>query len=343
VNRPPTGIRGIYGGVPTRWIERGETLADYGVNAVWIGSGSLTAEAIALLREQGAYVYAEFNTMHDAAFVRGHPDSAPIGPDGAVCPTPDGWQGACPTHPGYRAHRLAAFRSAVREFEIDGIWLDYHHAHSSWEQATPILPDTCFCARCIEIFMRESGVAVPSGAPSDRSGFLLGEGRESWLTWRCAVFTGWVRDLRNILDAERPGALLGTFHCPWTDQERSGALRAKLAIDMRAQADFLDVFSPMPYHARFGHVADVAWIRRQVEWLGGYLGIAGAPDEPKRIWPIVQVADWGESVPVDQVEAALASGSAPPATGVMAFAWHGLQDDEAKQRAIAAYYRRAGD
>ena len=90
--------------------------------------------------------------------------------------------------------------------------------------------------------------------------------------------------------------MLGTFHSPWSEDDFGGALRDKLAIDLRAQADFLDVFSPMPYHARFGHADDPAWISRQVAWLGRHLGLNGPPSETA-IWPIVQLSDWGEPVP----------------------------------------------
>ena len=100
--RTHVAIRGIYGGVPTQLFEQGKTLADYGVNAIWIGSGGVTEESIALLKAQGAKVYAEFNTLHEAGYLRNHPDAAPIGTDGKVCPAPDGWQGLCPTHPNYR-------------------------------------------------------------------------------------------------------------------------------------------------------------------------------------------------------------------------------------------------
>ena len=72
---------------------------------------------------------------------------------------------------------------------------------------------------------------------------------------------------------------MGTFHCPWTEDERDGALRNKLAIDLKAQAPYLDVFSIMPYHARFGHPDDIAWISRQTAWLGQHLGIRGVPGE----------------------------------------------------------------
>src|SRR4051812_29987282 len=75
----PVEIRGIYGGVPTQIFDRGKTLSDYGINAVWVGSGSLARVNIAMLRRQGARVFAEFNTMHDAAYLEGHPDAAPVG------------------------------------------------------------------------------------------------------------------------------------------------------------------------------------------------------------------------------------------------------------------------
>lgn len=338
---PPIDIRGIYGGIPTVWFDRGETLEDYGVNAVWIGSGSLSHEGIALLRKQGAAVFAEFNTMHEARFLADHPDAAPIGSDGRVCPPPDGWQGVCPTHGEYRARRMEAFRTAVRDFDIDGLWLDYHHAHASWEQAEPNLPDTCFCARCLAQFARETGIDLPERDTARIAAWLLSEEADTWTRWRCAVFTDWVREFRSILDQERPRALLGTFHCPWTEEERGGALRNKLAIDLKAQAPYIDVFSTMPYHARFGHASDPAWVSRQTAWLGRHLGITGAADERKRIWPIVQAADWGETVPVDQIGEVIEQGLRPPSTGVMVFAWHGLRDDTEKQRTIGAAYREA--
>ena len=68
-------------------------------------------------------------------------------------------------------------------------------------------------------------------------------------------------------------------------------------IDLKAQSRYLDVLSIMPYHARFGHATDPAWISRQTASLGQSLGIKGEPGERIRIWPIVQLSDWGEAVP----------------------------------------------
>jgi len=90
-------IRGIYGGVPTQVLDRAAPLADEGINAVWIGSSGLSRERIELLKRQKASVFAEFNTMHDAAYLKEHPDAAPIEGRRPAVPPPDGWQGVCPT------------------------------------------------------------------------------------------------------------------------------------------------------------------------------------------------------------------------------------------------------
>jgi hypothetical protein len=332
-------MRGIYGGVPQEVIDSGRTLRAFGIDAVWLGSGSITAERLATLRSQGVQVYAEFNTLHVADYLKTHPDASPIGPDGEVSPAPDGWQGICPTHDGYRAQRMAAFRALLAEFALDGVWLDYHHAHASWEQAVPNLPDTCFCARCLARFEQATGIALPAGTTRDRATPLLSTHREAWIRWRLGVFTDWVREFDAIRDDVRPAALLGTFHNPWTDEDHGRARLEKLAIDLRAQAAYIDVFSPMPYHARFGHANDPAWIGRQVAWLGRHLGVRGTPGERHRIWPIVQISDWGEAVPAAQVDTVLEEGARRPATGVMVFAWGGLRSRPDKIDAIGRTFR----
>lgn len=339
--RPWIQIRGIYGGVPTQINQRGAALQDFGVNALWIGSGGVDRRLVESLKaaNPGLKVFAEFNSMHEAGFLRDHPDAAPVGPDGRPSPPPSGWQGLCPTHPGYRLNRMEAFRTVLRNVPLDGIWLDYHHAHASWEQARPELPDTCFCARCVSRFQKETTVVLPDGPVSEQARRLLGAEREQWVQWRCALFTDWVREYRSILSRERPRALLGTFHCPWDNAEHQGAMREKLAIDLKAQAQYLDVLSIMPYHARFGHVADPAWISRQTSALAALLGIRGEPGERPEIWPIVQLSDWGEPVPPAQVREVLDHGTRKPARGVMVFAWGSLHPQWEKVEAMGRFYR----
>lgn len=338
--RPWVEMRGIYGGVPNEIMQGGKTLRGYGVNAIFLGSGSITPERVQALHAAGARVFAEFNSMHHAEYLKSHPDAAPVEEDGKVSPPPDGWQGVCPTHPGYRKDRMEAFRAVLADHAVDGVWLDYHHSHASWEQPIPALPNTCFCGRCLRVFREQTGLRLPELPTGEVSRLLLGQHRERWVRWRCGVFTDWVREYRTVLDRTRPGALLGTFHCPWTDKDFGGALEASLALDLKAQAPYFDVFSPMPYHARFGHISDPGWISRQVSWLGNYLGIRGEPGEHTRIWPIVQASDWGEAVPAAQLASVLDHGTRAPATGVMVFAWGALRQQPVKIEEIGRIYRK---
>ena len=338
--RPEVRIRGVYGGVPASLLEEGKDPEETGINAVWVGSGSLKSTPIEALKKKGLKVFAEFNTMHHASYLTEHPDARPIGVDGKPCPPPDGWQGVCPTDPGYREERMEAFRTALADHEIDGIWLDYHHAHASWEQAQPKLPDTCFCPRCLNQFEHESGMKLLAESTPEKAKELLGPLNEVWVDWRCGVFTDWVRQFREIRDEVRPEALLGTFHCPWPDDVRDGAMKRKLAIDLKAQAPYLDVFSPMPYHARFGHGDDVAWISRQSAWLGRLLDVKGTPEDRIKIWPIIQLSNWGDPpVPPAQVAEAIDHGTRSPSTGVTVFNWNSLKDDEEKVEQMIKSYK----
>ena len=181
---PLVPVRGIYGGIPQEIVDSGRSLREFGVDAVWLGSGSFTAERLAWLRAQQVRVYAEFNTLHVADYLKAHPDAAPIGTDGRVSPAPDGWQGICPTHEGYRAERMRAFRTLLETFAIDGVWLDYHHSHASWEQAEPKMPDTCFCDRCLRRFQADTAIALPQAPTPERAALLLSTHRSAWVRWR---------------------------------------------------------------------------------------------------------------------------------------------------------------
>lgn len=337
-SRPWITVRGIYGGHLREIRQQGRTPADYGINAVWVGSGSLSVAAVAEMRAQGLQVFAEFNSMHAAQYLKANPDAAPIGPDGQPSPPPQGWQGVSAFHPGYRRDRMAEFRRVLTTYDVDGIWLDYHHAHASWEQAEPELPDTDFSVHALRAFTAATGIVLPADVTA-AARLLLGPHREVWTAFRCDVFTDWVREYREILNDVRPRALLGTFHCPWSQEDHGGAIRHKLAIDLPSQARYLDVCSIMPYHARFGHAADPAWIAQQVRALGRLLKVDGAPGETPRIWPIVQLADWGERVPAAEVATVLDYGTRRPATGVMVFNWGGLAKEWEKVEAIGQVYR----
>ena len=99
----------------------------------------------------------------------------------------------------------------------------------------------------------------------------------------------------------------------------------------------------MPYHARFGHSDDLAWISEQVSWLGEYLDVKGGAGERIKIWPIVQLSDWGEKVSADDVSEILTQGTKPPATGVIVFAWGSLKEQPEKVEETWRFFRQLAE
>jgi len=147
---------------------------------VWIGSDSVTPGRVALLHAQGVKVLAEFNTLHVASYVTEHPEAAPLGADGRPCPPPHAWQGVSPTDAAYRPLRMAAFRELLATCDLDGVWLDHHHAHASWERGDPALPDTGLDRAALAQFHRDTGIRLPDAPTPVVAELLLGRHRAAW-------------------------------------------------------------------------------------------------------------------------------------------------------------------
>ena len=206
---------------------------------------------------------------------------------------------------------MEEFRRVLGHIEIDGIWLDYHHAHASWEQAEPNLPDTCFCPRCLERFQQDTGVELPDRPTPSCPGGCWAEHESQWVKWRCDVFTDWVREFRHD-PRRRPGRgpCWGRSIAPgrWRTTRRRAPREAgdrpegAGAVPRRVQPDAL----PRPVRPCRRPGLDLAAGRPG--WGDTWASRAG-PGERLKIWPIVQLSDWGEPVPVEQVAAVLDHGT----------------------------------
>jgi len=96
-----------------------------------MGSGAHERAEWRLLRAHGRRRLRE-STRCTAEYLKDHPDAAPVGTT-ARCRLRRTGAGICPSPEAYRRAGMEAFRQLLRDFEVDGVWLDYHHAHASWE------------------------------------------------------------------------------------------------------------------------------------------------------------------------------------------------------------------
>ena len=331
---PGVEIRGVYGS-PVAFWDRGLRLDALGANAVFVRHQSLTPEIVARARAESLRVLAEFATLNGKGYVEEHPEAWAIDERGERVEAASWFMGVCPTEPGFRTYRLKTLRELLQRFDLDGVWMDYLHWHAQFEEPEPILPETCFCDRCLTTFQASTGIEVPEGTTAERAGWILANRDPEWRTWRASVIAGWVRDFRTVLEQESPGALLGVYHCPWDDDEFDGARRRILGLDYDMLRGLADVFSPMVYHGRMGRSPE--WVEENIAWFSRRLDVRGG-GSPK-IWPIVQAYDGDGEVSAEEFERVLRYGASAEATGVMMFTSAAVAQDSAKTEAMRRVYR----
>lgn len=323
-------IRGTYSSPSSFW-KAGLRLDDYGVNAVFVHGGSINDELIARATREGAAVYAEFATLNGKGYVEQHPEAWPVDARGQRVPAATWFLGACPTEPGFRAYRRNQLETLIARYSLAGVWMDYFHWHAQFEEPEPILPETCFCPSCLAAFAQSSGLRIPDGNVAAKAAWILKEHEDVWRDWRVGVLVEWAREMRAIVRRKRPEALLGVYHCPWTDTEFGGARRRILGLDFDRLAPEVDVFSPMVYHERMGRRP--AWVGEYVEWLSNRL------PPSSRIWPIVQAHGDPGAISAEAFEAVMRGGASGRASGLQMFTMGAVAEDPKKLEVLRRLYR----
>ena len=330
-----TEIRGIYGHPQPLW-EKGYQLDELGVNAIFVHSGSIKPEMITRARAEGVRVFAEFATLNGKNYVEEHPEARAINEKGAPVEAASWFMGACPTEPGFRRYRFDQLRALLTTYELDGVWMDYVHWHAQFEDPEPILPETCFCDHCLDRFSADTQTELPNGTRSEKAQWILNTRDESWRDWRCGIILEWAREMKSILRDIRPDALLGLYHCPWTDGEFEGARRRILGLDYELLSSTIDVFSPMVYHQRMGRSPE--WVTENINWFCRRLETTGTTS-PK-VWPIVQAHDDPGIVSAEDFEAVLQGGLSSCSSGVMMFTTRSVAEEEAKVKVLRRVYEQ---
>ena len=329
-------ILGTYGNPRSFW-ESGKRLDDYHVNAIFVSYRLVNDALLARAEAENARVFAEFPTLNGKGYVEEHPEAWPINALGDQEPAADWFMGVCPTEPAFRQFRMDTARDLLRQYDIAGLWMDYVQWHAQFENPEPILPETCFNASCLEAFQAATGLTIPEGTTAERAQWILTHHDTAWRDWRASVVSDWARELKAIIRAERPSALLGVYHCPWTDAEHDGARRRILGIDFHGLAKHVDVFSPMVYHGRMRRLP--GWGLSYTAWLCEALGVT--PGRGPQVWPIVQgrsEPDHGIDISPEEFGQVLTDGLSGRSTGVMMFTIPGIVEEPGKLEMMQRVY-----
>ena len=329
-------ICGVFGH-PNGFWQRGFRLGDLGINAVFVSSGDIDQQTIERTRAEGGQIFAEFATLNGdyGDYVAIHPEAHPIDESGQPAARATWFMGACPTDPGFRAFRMDELRTFLSEHEVDGVWMDYLHWHAQFEDPYPMLCKTCFNESCLDSFQFATDIEVRGDTTAEKAEWILLQAAQAWEDWRVSVVVDWAREFHAIVKEIRPAALVGNYQAAWQDEDFWGARRRCLGLDFDALAPYVDVFSPMPYHARSG--MPLEYVRDYAEYFSTRHDVYTEPDKYPRLWPIVQAFDAPRVSPAE-LATVLEYGLAGKSSGVIAFTIDSVIADLGKIEAVKKVY-----
>ena len=335
-SKEPVGtveIRGIYGHPKPLW-DKGIKLPDLGINAAFVHGGSIDSTLMEQARAEGIDIYSEFATLNGKGYVENHPEAWAINELGERVEAATWFMGICPTEPGFREYRFEQLRQLLQRYDVKGIWMDYVHWHAQFEDPEPILPETCFCDHCLNQFSADRSIAIEGSTTSEKASWILQNHDAEWRDWRCHVIRDWAVAFRTIIDEEKPGTLLGIYHCPWNDEEFDGARKRILGLDYDLLRDVVDVFSPMVYHATMGRSPE--WVEENILWFCDRVNIK--PGATPKVWPIVQAYNNPGKVSAEEFEKVMRGGLAGASSGVMMFTTRAVAEEDEKVAVVKKLY-----
>ncbi len=279
-----SGVYGVYGD-PAE-------LTENSISKVW---GAAKKEWVNSQQKQNREVFFTLNAFGGSGGWQQFPDAVPVLANGEKLQTEYG--GICPSHKGWRRQQLEKLQQWLEKFSgqqsVAGIWLDFIRYPGRWEEENPVIPQTCYCARCLALFQQESAITIPPSLTTtpQKAAWIDQHATEKWQQWKKKQIISFVREVRETIDryqTETPAKTekikLGAFLVPWRKSDFDGAVTLSLAQDAEEMARYIDVFSPMVYHRMVQQpVSWVGEISRYFQNMGEREGVA--------TWPIIQSGD----------------------------------------------------
>lgn len=217
----------------------------YGANTLWFHG--FNADAFDACARYKIAPCVEFKTFR-ADFAE-HPELIPIGVDGKPIRYGKLVQGVCLSQQAFLDETEANLLAGLGAFQPTGIWLDYLTYAGWFEEPTPDLQESCFCAACVADFCETTGIDAAS--PTE----ILAHYQGAWTQHKCERVANYALHYANLIRSHLPNCVVGAYMCPWTPPEFDGALTRIFAQDYQLFTPAIDVFTPLIYGTKSGREA----------------------------------------------------------------------------------------
>ncbi len=302
---------------------------DIGINAAFSSPDLLAnTDYRRLAKEQNIVTFVIFPVFFNAEELAGDPDLYAITSEGNQAK--DEWvEFVCPSRENYRDQMVEKAKEMIREYDPDGISIDFIRHFVYWEKVYPdrepgTLPLTCFDSTCLLNFQEQSGITIPGSqiTTTDKASWILENHSERWTKWRSALITSMVREITNAAREIKPEILVNVHLVPWASEDYNGAINRVAGQDIKALSQIANFLSPMTYSHMLKREPE--WIHSIVEEL--YL------QSGSHILPSIQVskAYLENELDPNEFEQCVREAIDPPSQGVVFWSWERLSEDPEK-------------
>lgn len=169
----------------------------------------------------------------------------------------DWYIGACPTCKEYVDARLEMAEAAMKEFEMDGIFVGFMRYPGFWELWLPetdgeAWSEYCFCERCLKQFEEYAGIQIPVSGELTAGQWIRENAREEWTRFKCQIIHDIVARYRAVVKKYNPEGKIILNTVPFDKKHYGDYGKMIFGQDPELLADVVDIFEIMGYHQILG-------------------------------------------------------------------------------------------
>jgi hypothetical protein len=281
-------------------------------------------------REHGTSTFVIFPVFFNPEAIAESPGIAATNRDGKAAA--EEWvEFVCPSREKYRQEVVEHARQLVRQYQPDGISIDFIRHFVYWEKVYPdrdpaTLPVSCFDSLCLSHFQTEMETFLPDTLSSvpEKANWILEHHKEAWTNWRCQLISSMAAQIADAVRQEKPDILINIHVVPWAGNDFDGALKSVAGQDVEALSELSDMLSPMCY----AHMVKQppSWIHHIVEDMYVHSGSVVVPSI--QVGKAYLETEYGLQEFRETLEAALL----PPSSGLIIWSWEHLMAEPEKAK-----------